>query len=148
VRRRALFTLVLLTLPLAACGGSGGSGDTSGSSSSTGKKATSLVAKVENADASIEGKSMKASVTVTVGGHAGQHLVLRYGIVDAVSGVRASEEERLVKRYTTTETIEKKEASVTFPTPTASTEYLVHFVLYAQDGSYLASSDSPIVTVH
>ena len=32
-----------------------------------------------------------------------------------------------------------------FPTPT---DYLVHFVLYAPDGSYLDSSDTDVFTVH
>ena len=36
--------------------------------------------------------------------------------------------------------------TVTIPKPTP-TDYLVHFVLYAPDGTYLASSDSDVFTV-
>jgi hypothetical protein len=152
MRRSALVFLALASLPAAACGSSGGGsgtsgGATTGDGSAGGGTATALVAKVEHAKASVSGKTVDASATVTEGGHAGEHLTLRYGVIDAVSGVRASQEERLAAKYTTTSTVKTAAASVKFPVPDVPTDYLVHFALYAPDGSYLASSDSPIFTV-
>ena len=65
----------------------------------------------------------------------------------AVSGSRASEDERLVARYTTTAAVSRKDVSIRFRKPDTPTDYLLHFVLYGPDGSYLASSDSPVFTV-
>ena len=36
---------------------------------------------------------------------------------------------------------------VPVPKPDTPTDYLLHVVLYGPDGSYLASSDSPVFTV-
>jgi hypothetical protein len=73
-------------------------------------------------------------------------VTLRYGLVDAVSGTRASEEEELAARYVTTSAVKKVTETVTIPKPTP-TDYIVHFVLYGPDGSYLDSSDSDVFTV-
>lgn len=103
--------------------------------------------KVSNAKASVQGSKVVASADVEEGGHPGEKLTLRYGLVDAVSGVRASQEEQIVARYTTTSQVKKVTETVTFPKPTP-TDYLVHFVIYAPDGSYLASADSDVFTVN
>jgi hypothetical protein len=87
-------------------------------------------------------------VKVTEGGHPGAHLTLRYGLVDAVSGTRASQDEVLAARYTTTGSVSSKDVTIRFRKPNVPTDYLIHFVLYGPDGSYLASSDSPVFTVH
>jgi hypothetical protein len=129
---------------VAGCGGGGGS-KSSGSQSSPGNG--TLVTKVEHASAKVDGGSVVGTVNVTEGGKPGEHLVLRYGLVDAVSGVRASESERLAAKYTTTSSVDSKEVTVRFPKPTP-TDYLIHFALYATDGTYLASSDSEVFTVH
>jgi hypothetical protein len=139
-----LLTLVILGAALSGCGGSGGS-KSAGAQASTGTG--TLVTKVEHATGKVEGKAIVGTVKVTEGGKPGQHLVLRYGLVDAVSGVRASQEERLAAKYTTTASIDSKDVAIRFPKPTVPTDYLLHFVLYGPDGSYLASSDSDVFTV-
>lgn len=133
-----------LVAALAGCGGSG-SGSGSGGGGTT---SSALVAKVEDADAKVDGDSVVGTVAVTEGGHPGQRLALRYGVVDAVSGTRASQDEKLVAHYTTASTVAKKDVTIKFPKPDTPTDYLLHFVLYGPDGSYLASSDSPVFTVH
>ncbi len=133
--------LVVLLVVVAGCGGS------NGGSSQTASGGGSLVTKVQHASATVEGATVVGTVKVTEGGKSGQHLTLRYGLVDAVSGVRASESERLAATYTTTSSVDTKEVTVRFPKPTP-TDYLIHFALYGPDGSYLASSDSDVFTVH
>jgi hypothetical protein len=139
-----LAALVALVALLAGCGGGGGS-------TSAGAQATSgggsLVTKVQNAAAQVEGASVVGTVKVTEGGKPGEHLSLRWGLVDAVSGVRASESERLAAKYTTTSSVVSHDVTVRFAKPTP-TDYLIHFALYGPDGSYLASSDSDVFTVH
>jgi Flp pilus assembly protein TadD len=141
---RRLVLLAALLAAVAGCGGS--SGSSSSSAGSQADSSSSLVTKVEHAKAEVEGKSVVGSVRVTEGGEPGQRLSLRCGLVDAVSGVRASQEEKLVATYTTTSSVDTKDVSIRFPKP-SPTDYLVHFVLYGPDGSYLASSDSPVFSV-
>ena len=102
--------------------------------------------KVEHASATVEGKSVVGTVKVTEGGKPGEHLTLRWGLVDAVSGVRASESERLAAKYTTTASVDSHDVTIRFAKPTP-TDYLIHFALYGPDGTYLASSDSDVFTV-
>ena len=140
---RVVMLVALLAL-VAGCGGSGGSNATGSQGSSGGGN---LVTKVQNASAKVEGASVVGTVKVTEGGKPGQHLALRWGLVDAVSGVRASESERLAAKYTTTSSVDSHEVMVRFAKPTP-TDYLIHFALYGPDGSYLASADSDVFTVH
>jgi hypothetical protein len=138
----AAVATVAFVLALAACGSS----SSSSSSGGTGPTSSSLVAKVSNAKASFAGSQIVASADVEEGGHPGEKLTLRYGLVDAVSGTRASEQEQIAARYVTTSQVKKLTETVKIPKPTP-TDYLVHFVIYAPDGSYLASSDSDVFTV-
>ena len=126
-----------VALIASGCGSGGGGG---------GPKTTSLVTDVSHATAGVKGKEVVASVQVKEGGHAGEHLSLRWGLVDAVSGVRSSEQEELAASYVTTSTVKTTTATIHVKLPTP-TDYLVHFALYAPDGSYLASSDSQVFTV-
>jgi hypothetical protein len=127
-----------LVIAVSACGG----GNSGGAS-----KASKLVAKVEHASAKVEGASIVGTAKITEGGRPGEKLSLRYGLVDAVSGVRASQDERLAATYTTTASVARKDVSIRFPKPDIPTDYLLHVVLYGPDGSYLASSDSQVFTV-
>lgn len=136
--------LIALVAFVAGCGGGGSSKATSSQAPSAGGN---LVTRVQDASAKVAGASVVATVKVTEGGKPGLRLTLRYGLVDAVSGVRASESERLAAKYTTTATVDTNEVTVRFPKPTP-TDYLIHFALYGPDGSYLASSDSDVFTVH
>jgi hypothetical protein len=142
--------VVLRGLPLIAllvlAAGCGGGGSSSANGTQSPRTSSKLVTKVDHAAAKVEGSSVVGTVQVTEGGHPGDHLTLRYGLVDAVSGVRASESERLAAKYTTTSTVASKDVTVRFPKPTP-TDYLLHFALYGPDGSYLASSDSDVFTV-
>jgi hypothetical protein len=132
--------LLALVLVAAGCGSKSSSGAPAAASGT-------LVTKVEHASAKVDGASIVGTVKVTEGGKPGQHLSLRYGLVDAVSGVRASQEERLAAKYKTTVSIGSKDVTVRFPKPDTPTDYLMHFVLYGPDGSYLASSDSDVFSV-
>jgi hypothetical protein len=132
-------------LAAAGCGGSSGSKSSGGST--TAAAGSQLVTKVEHASAKVEGGSIVGTVKITEGGKRGEHLALRYGLVDAVSGVRASQDERLVAKYTTTSSVVSKNVTVRFAKPDTPTDYLMHFVLYGPDGSYLASSDSDVFSV-
>jgi hypothetical protein len=143
---RVIMLAALLAL-LAGCGGSGGSGGSNAAGSQASSGGGSLVTKVESAAAKVEGGSVVGTVKVTEGGKPGEHLSLRWGLVDAVSGVRASESERLAAKYTTTSSVESHDVTVRFAKPTP-TDYLLHFALYGSDGSYLASADSDVFTVH
>jgi hypothetical protein len=140
--RPVLLPIGALALLLAGCGGKGGN-----SSSAAQGSSAQLVTKVEHAAAKVEGGSVVGTVKVTEGGKAGEHLSLRYGLVDAVSGVRASQDEQLAAKYVTTASVAKKDVTVRFPKPETPTDYLMHFVLYGPDGSYLASSDSDVFSV-
>ena len=146
---RPILGLALLVIA-AGCGGGGGSSSGNTDNSGTTAAASSggqLVTKVEHASAKVEGGSVVGTVKVTEGGKAGEHLSLRYGLVDAVSGSRASQEEQLAAKYTTTASVVSKDVTVRFPKPSTPTDYLMHFVMYGPDGSYLASSDSDVFTV-
>ena len=140
--------LLAFVLAAAGCGGSGGSPSSSGAPPAPPAASGTLVTKVEHASAKVQGTSIVGTVKVTEGGKPGQHLTLRYGLVDAVSGVRASQEERLAAKYTTTSSAESKDVTVRFAKPGTPTDYLLHFVLYGPDGSYLASADSDVFSVH
>jgi hypothetical protein len=142
--RFAPISAALLVLAAAGCGG--GSKSTS-SDGSPPPASGSLVTRVENASAKVEGPKIVGTAKVTEGGKAGQHLTLRYGLVDAVSGVRASQEEELAAKYTTTTAVNTLNVTVRFAKPDTPTDYLLHFVLYGPDGSYLASSDSDVFSV-
>lgn len=139
---RGMF-LVALIACVAGCGGGGSNATGTQGSGASGN----LVTKVEHASATVEGKSVVGTVKVTEGGRPGEHLTLRWGLVDAVSGVRASESERLAAKYTSTSAVDSHEVTIRFAKPTP-TDYLIHFALYGPDGSYLASSDSDVFTVH
>jgi hypothetical protein len=141
-------THVVLAVALAATAAScGSSGSSKSSNGDTGRTSKSLVANVTNASAKVAGKKVVASAKVEEGGKPGQHLELKWGLVDAVSGVRASEQDEVAARYVTTADVKDATATVSFKLP-VPTDYLVHFALYAPDGSYLSSSDSDVFTVH
>lgn len=136
-----------VALVLGATGCGGGSKSSNGTTGTTAASAGgNLVTKVQHASAQVEGNSVVATVKVTEGGKPGQHLTLRWGLVDAVSGVRASESEVLAAKYTTTASVATHDVSIHFAKPTP-TDYLVHFALYGTDGSYLASADTDVFTV-
>src|SRR4051794_28994844 len=124
-------TLLLAGALLAAASGCGGGG-----TSRTAPKASELVAKVGHATAKVEGSSSVGTARIPEGGDPGERLALRYGLVDAVSGSRASQDEELAAKYTTTASVSSKEVSIRFPKPDTPTDYLLHFVLYGPDGSY------------
>ena len=132
----AVFALVLAA---SACGGSKNAG--SGGSSASGAN-SGLVATVSGAKVSVQGSNEVASAKVSVGGVAGKHLTLEWGLVDALQG-NQSQEERLVRRYVTTKDVVTHVESVKIPLSVAVSPLLVHFVIYAPDGSYLASDDTP-----
>ncbi len=118
---------------LAACGSSGGDSGGGGSK---------LVADVGSAHAEVTGHSVVATTRVRVGGVSGKHLVLQWGLIDADLGSE-SQQERVVHRYATTRAVVQHDETVKTSIPRGTHPYLIHFVLYAPDGTYLDSSDTP-----
>lgn len=144
---RPLILVAATAALLAGCGSSGSSGSSDTSGSSSGGGSSSLTAQVKNAKGAVEGNKVVASSDVKIGGKAGEHLTLKWNLVDAVSGVRASEEDEIAKRFVTTANVQDETVNVTSKLP-VPTDYIVHFALYAPDGSYLSSADSKVFTVH
>ena len=136
--RFMLAAVAALALVAAGCGGSKSSGGSSGSSSS-------LTAKVSSAKGEIDNGKIVGTVKVKLGGGpVGKHYTLQWGVIDAVSGVRASDEELVAARYTTTSKVESHDVRVEQKIPGGTTAYLVHFVLNGPDGSYVSSADSSV----
>jgi hypothetical protein len=138
LRNLALGTLLVTVF--AAC--AGGSSDSSGGSSGSGKGAGGLVAKVARAHVKITNGTAVATTRISVGGVAGKHVVLQWGLIDALQGGE-SQAEKILHRYTTTRAFKSYDESVRIPLKTIYNPSLVHFVLYAPDGSFLSSSDTP-----
>ena len=136
--------VAVLALVASGCGGSKSStGSSSGGGS--GSSSSSLTAKVSSAKGKIEKGEIVGSVKVKLGGGTpGKHYTLQWGVIDAVSGVRASDEELVAARYTTTSKVESHDVTVEQKVPGGTTAYLVHFVLNGPDGSYVASADSSV----
>ena len=142
------YRLAAVTIPaliLAGCGGSTSSSGSSSSGGSSGSSSSSVTAKVSSAKGKIENGKIVGSVSVKLGGGpAGKHYTLDWGVIDAVSGVRASDEELVAARYTTTSSVESHDVTVRQKIPGGTTAYLVHFVLNGPDGSYVSSADSNV----
>jgi hypothetical protein len=131
----------LLALLLAACGGSSGSTGNDGSNNANSKSGAGLVADVSHPKVETRGDMIVASAQVRLGGVAGKHVTLDWGLVDALQG-NESQEERVVKRYVTTRKVITGTESIRIPVRIATSPLLVHFVLYAPDGTYLDSVDT------
>jgi hypothetical protein len=127
---------------LAACGSNGRGGDAGGGSSGSGKGAGGLVAKVAKAKVTITNGTAVARTTITVGGVAGKHVTLQWGLIDALQGGE-SQAEIVLHRYTSTLANKQYPAVVRLKLSTIFNPSLVHFVLYGPDGSFLSSSDTP-----
>jgi hypothetical protein len=141
-RSIALAAVAVLALVVSGCGGSNSSSSSSGGS---GGSSSSLTARVSSAKGKIEKGEIVGSVKVKLGGGTpGKHYTLQWGVIDAVSGVRASDEELVAARYTTTSKVESHDVTVEQKIPGGTTAYLVHFVLNGPDGSYVSSADSSV----
>jgi hypothetical protein len=138
LRNLALGTV--LVLALAACGG--GSSDSGGGSSGSGKGAGGLIAKVAKAHVKVTSGTAVATTTITVGGVAGKHVTLQWGLIDALQGGE-SQAEIVIHRYATTKAVKSYDEAIRIPMKTIFNPSLVHFVLYGPDGSFLSSSDTP-----
>jgi hypothetical protein len=132
--------LVLLAVLLAGCGGSG-------SGKPKAAPAGQLVTKVSSAKITLSGRTMHGSVKVAAGGKPGERLSLAWGLVDAITGLRASQGERTFAHITTTPDVVTKTYTFTVPRPSTPTDYIVHFALYAPNGQYLSSKDSSIFSI-
>jgi hypothetical protein len=135
--RNLAFGAILVAV-LAACG----AGGTESASSGSGKGANGLVGKVAQAHVHITGGNAVATTTISVGGVPGKHVVLQWGLVDALQGGE-SQVEKVVHGYTTTRAVKTYKEAIRIPMSTVLSPVLVHFVLYAPDGSFLSSSDTP-----
>ena len=130
----------VLVLALVACGG--GSSDRGGGSSGSGKGAGGLIGKVAKAKVKITNGTAVATTTIRVGGIAGKHVTLQWGLIDALQGGE-SQAEIVIHRYATTTAVKSYPETIRIPMKTIFNPSLVHFVLYGPDGSFLSSSDTP-----
>jgi hypothetical protein len=130
-----------IALVLVACGGSSGSSGNGGSDGANSKSGAGLVADVSHPKVETRGDTIIASAQVRLGGVVGKHVTLDWGLVDALQG-NESQQERVVRRYVTTRKVITGTESVRIPARIATSPLLVHFVLYAPDGTYLDSVDT------
>jgi hypothetical protein len=140
-----LRTLVLagaIAVALTACGSNGRGGDAGGGSSGSGKGAGGLIAKVAKARIKVTNGNAVARTTISVGGVAGKHVTLQWGLIDALQGGE-SQAEIVLHRYVSTKLVKQYPAVVKIKMSTIFNPSLVHFVLYGPDGSFLSSSDTP-----
>ncbi len=142
VRKLATGASLVLVLAVTACGSNGRGGDAGGGSSGSGKGAGGIIAKVAKAHVEIANGRAVASTTISVGGVAGKHVTLQWGLIDALQGGE-SQAEIVLHRYTTTPAVKQFPAVVRIKMSTIFNPSLVHFVLYGPDGSFLSSSDTP-----
>jgi hypothetical protein len=141
MRFAQLATLVSLVAVLAGCGGGGSSSNASGGATTS----STLVTKVSDVKVDVHGKLVTASAKVETGGKAGHSFVLRMGLVDAVSGTRASQNEIVLAHIKTTPEVVTKTYSTTF-NPHTPTDYIVHFALSTPSGVFVAADDSDVFT--
>lgn len=140
MRFAQLLTLLSLVALLSACGSSNNS--SAGASTTA---AGALVTGLSDAKVDVKGKLVTASVKAEYGGKPGHTFVLRMGLVDAVSGVRASQGERVIARVTTTPGVVTKTYSTTF-NPKTPTDYIVHWAFSTPQGVFVAGTDSGVFT--
>jgi hypothetical protein len=141
-RLRNILLGAAVVLAVAACGSNGRGGDAGGGSSGSGKGEGGLVAKVAKAKVKVVNGVAVASTTISVGGVAGKHVTLQWGLIDALQGGE-SQAEIVIHRYTSTVAVKQYPETVRIKMSTIYNPSLVHFVLYAPDGSFLSSSDTP-----
>jgi hypothetical protein len=139
---RNLLLGAVVVLAVAACGSNGRGGDAGGGSSGSGKGEGGLIAKVAKAKVKVTNGTAVATTTISVGGVAGKHVTLQWGLIDALQGGE-SQAEIVLHRFTTTKVVKVYPATVRIKMSTIFNPSLVHFVLYAPDGSFLSSSDTP-----
>lgn len=101
----------------------------------------SLSASLGKADVEVAGGTIVTSTSVRIGGVPGRKLTLKWGLVDVLSG-RASVQDRVAERFTSTAATVKRDVVVRFPRPVTPSHYIVNFALYGPDGSLLDSSDT------
>jgi hypothetical protein len=136
--RNLVLGALFVTL-LAAC--AGGSSENGAGSSGSGKGAGGLIAKVAKAKVKVANGTASATTTITVGGVAGKHITLEWGLIDALQGDE-SQAEIVLHRYVSTTALKTYPVTLRIPMKKILQPSLVHFVLYAPDGSFLSSSDT------
>jgi hypothetical protein len=136
---RVLLLGLSVAMLATACGGSGSSSSSGGGGGGGGGR--TLVAGVKNTDVQINGPNVTASANIEVGGVPKKKVTLEWGLIDASLG-QESQQEKVVHRYMTTSDVVDDTQKVTFRRPVANKPFLVHFVLYGPDGTYLASRDT------
>jgi hypothetical protein len=142
-RRLALAApLLVLVLALAACGGSSSNSSSSGSGGGGSSATPGLVAKVSDAKVVKQGSTYVTSAKITVGGVPGRKVKLEWGLVDALQG-NESQDEIVLHRYVLTKQPKTDTETVKIPASKAPSPILIHYVLYDQNGTYLASDDTP-----
>jgi hypothetical protein len=142
MRFAQLATLVSLVGLLAARGG-GGNGNASGGTSTPDN--STLVTHLSDVKADVNGKLVTTTVKAEIGGEPGHTYVLRMGLVDAVSGLRASQGERVIARIKSTPAVLTKTYTTTL-NPKTPTDYIVHWALSTPGGVFVSGADSAVFT--
>jgi hypothetical protein len=124
--------LVVLVVVVVAATHGGGSGNGS---------ATSLSGSVSRPKAELAGDTVVASVRVRIGGISGSKVTLNWGLVDSLSG-RASLQDRVARRFTSTSTAVTRDVVIRFAKPATPSHYIINFALYGPNGALVDSTDT------
>jgi hypothetical protein len=116
--------LVIVVIVVVAATHKGGGGKAS---------PNTLSGSVSKSKAEVNGKTVVASTRVKVGGQPGTHVTLKWGLVDSLSG-RASVQDRVAKRFTTTADTVTHDVVLRFPKPTIPSHYIINFALFGPNG--------------
>jgi hypothetical protein len=117
--------LVVIVLIVVVAATRGGGGDNGSPNSLSGSLSRS---KVE-----LSGDSVVASTRVRVGGEPGSRVTLKWGLVDVLSG-RASVQDRVARRFTSTSSTVTHDVVIRFTKPAISSHYIINFALFGPDG--------------
>jgi hypothetical protein len=116
--------LVVVIVVIAATRG----GENGGNSS-----AQTLNGSVSRSKAEVSGNEVVASTRVRVDGIAGTRVTLKWGLVDSLSG-RASVQDRVARRFTTTADTTTHDVVIRFRKPLIPSHYIINFALFGPDG--------------
>jgi hypothetical protein len=93
----------------------------------------SLSGSLSHSKVELSGDSVVASTRVRVSGKPGSRVTLRWGLVDVLSG-RASVQDRVAKRFTSTSSDVSHDVVIRFKKPAVPSHYIINFALFGPDG--------------
>src|SRR3954469_2194112 len=113
-----LVLVVVVVVEVTRGGGNGGKGS-----------AQTLTGSVSRSKADVSGSQVVAPTRVRFGGIPGTRVTLKWDPVDSLSG-RASVEDRVAKRFTTTANTTTHDVAIRFRKPATPSHYIINFALF------------------